>query len=549
MSEPKLKARDKVVIKMTKEGAVEENLATGEVERISERAKDAELVKKSVNETLEQPKKRKRRYLRPNDEKTAVEQTSAAVFDEKAEQNQAGESADTSPTEQTDTPAEVVEVADIPKPLPQENPVKEHTPSHKVERLERKAEKAHRRLDKAYDKLPKKTVAKSERVFDEEKGKAHKLLYFEEEVKAQKPPSKLKFEAKKVVTQAGGSLAFKVHGKIHEVEQDNSAVEAAHKTELAAETAARHIHFERSKQPSYEKYSKREQQSQEADRKLRFERTYDENPELRGERDMNKFYQKSRNKKRAKDGYDAAEDSAERIKETAEKIADKVKEFIEENKILFAWIGAGLLIIIICAALFASCAAMISQVGSEIAGTSYLSEDAEMLGAEDVYKALEESLQAEIDDYESAHNYDEYIYNLDEIYHDPYVLISLLSAMNDGEFKLSDVERFLSSLFEMQYELIEDVTVETRYRTETQTEWRLYIDPYTGMPVYNPYTGEYLTYPVEVEVEVPYDYYICTVTLTSADLDAIARELLDDEQLLLYEAYLENKGNREDLFE
>lgn len=539
MSEPTLKARDKVVLKMTREGAVEENLATGEVERISERAKDAELVKKAVKPTPEPKKSRKQKQrYQPSDDKTAVEQSSAAVFDENKSE---------SPTdEQTETPAEVT---DTPKPLPQENPAKEHTPSHKVEWLERKAEKAHRRLDKAYDKLPKKKVAKSERVFDEEKGKAHKRLYFEEEIKAQKPPSKLKFEAKKVVTQAGGSLAFKVHGKIHEVEQDNSAVEAAHRTELAAEATARHIHFERNKQSPYEKYSKREQQSQEADRKLRFERTYEENPELRGKKDMNKFYQKSRNKKRVKDGYDAAEDSAERIKETAEKVAEKVKEFIEENKILFAWIGVGLLIIIICAALFASCTAMISQVGSEIAGTSYLSEDEEMLGAEGVYKALEESLQAEVDGYESAHSYDEYIYNLDEIYHDPYVLISLLSAMNDGEFELSDVESFLSTLFEMQYELTEDVTVETRYRTETQTEWRLYIDPYTGMPVYNPYTGEYLTYPVEVEVEVPYDYYICTVTLTSADLDAIARELLDDEQLLLYEAYLENKGNREDLFE
>ena len=241
MSEPQLKARDKVVLKMTREGAVEENLATGEVERISERAKDAELVKKSASETLEQPEKRKRRYARPNDDKTAVEQTSAAVFDENK--------SDPTPDEQTETPAEVAEVADVPAHTPQENPVKEHTTSHKVERLERKAEKAHRRLDKAYDKLPKKKVLKSERVFDEETGKAHKRLYFEEEVRAQKPPSKLKFEAKKVVTQAGGSLAFKVHGKIHEVEQDNSAVEAAHKTELAAETAARHIHFERNSRP------------------------------------------------------------------------------------------------------------------------------------------------------------------------------------------------------------------------------------------------------------------------------------------------------------
>ena len=129
MSDPKLKARDKVVVKMTKTGAVEENLTTGEVERISERAKDAELVKKTVETTSEPKKSRKRKQrYQPNDDKTAVEQSSAAVFDEKAEQNKTAESVDTSPTEQAEPPAEV---ADVPAHTPQENPVKEHTPSHK----------------------------------------------------------------------------------------------------------------------------------------------------------------------------------------------------------------------------------------------------------------------------------------------------------------------------------------------------------------------------------------------------------------------------------
>lgn len=540
-----LKAKDKVVLKITRDGAIEENLTTGKTERISNRVKDVELVKKAEEPSAKSKKdrKHKQRYSR-KEEKTAVESTSAAVFDENM--------SDPTPAEQTEKPDEVAEVADAPASLPQENPVKEHTSSRKVEKLERRAEKAHQRLDRVYEKLPKKKVLQSERVFDEEKGKAHKRLYFDEEIKEQKPPSKLKFEAKKVVTQAGGALVYKAHGKIYEVEQENSAVEAAHRSELLAESAARHIHFEKRGNSPYEKYSKLEHEVENADSRLHFEKTIEEHPEMRDKREMNKFYQKSRNRKaakQAKEGYDAAEDRAERIKATAEKAAKRVKEFIEENKILFAWIGAGLLIIIICAALFASCTAMISQVGSEIAGTSYLSEDEEMLGAEDAYKALEERLQAKIDSYESTHSYDEYIYNLDDIEHDPYVLISLLSAKNDGAFELSDVKDFLDSLFEMQYELTKEVTVETRYRTEIQTNWYLYIDPYTGQPVFDPYTGQYLMYPKDEEVEVPYDYYICTVTLTSKDLDEIAREYLDEDQLLLYEAYLENKGNRENLFD
>ena len=120
---------------------------------------------------------------------------------------------------------------------------------------------------------------------------------------------------------------------------------------------------------------------------------------------MNRFYQKSRNKnaaKQAREGYDAASDSAERIKASVDNITKKIKELIKENKILFSWLGAGLLIVILCTAAFSSCTAMLSQVSSYIAGTTYLSEDEEMLGAEGAYKALEDALQAEIDGYKST---------------------------------------------------------------------------------------------------------------------------------------------------
>ncbi len=47
-----------------------------------------------------------------------------------------------------------------------------------------------------------------------------------------------------------------------------------------------------------------------------------------------------------------------------------------------------------------------------------------MLAAEAQYCAMEAELQARLDNYEAEHDYDEYHYELDDIEHDPYVLIS-----------------------------------------------------------------------------------------------------------------------------
>lgn len=141
--------------------------------------------------------------------------------------------------------------------------------------MERKSQKAHERLDAAREKLPTKKVLKKERVFDEETGKGKTRLYFEDELKVPKGQSKLQFEADKTVRKVGDTLASGIHGKIHEVEQENSGVEAAHKTEIAAESVVRHYqhHTERSANKPFEKVSKLEQKAEAADRKLHFEKT------------------------------------------------------------------------------------------------------------------------------------------------------------------------------------------------------------------------------------------------------------------------------------
>ena len=406
--------------------------------------------------------------------------------------------------------------------------------SSRIERLERKSQKAHERLDAAREKLPTKKVLKKERVFDEETGKGKTRLHFEDELKVPKGQSKLRFEADKTVRKVGDTLASGIHGKIHEVEQENSGVEAAHRTEIVAESAVRHYqhHKERSANIPFEKVSKLEQKAEAADRKLHFEKTVAENPEMKTSRaNMNRHYQKQHIKKE----YAAARKAGAQTASTAtkstgktvrEKASDKVKEFFSKNKKVFAWLGAGLMLLILLSAGISSCAAMFTSTTSSVIATSYLSEDDAMLGAEAQYCQMEAELQEYLDNYESTHDYDEYHFDLDAIEHDPYVLVSILSAFNEGEFTLDEVQGLLQTLFDRQYILTEDVEVEVRYRTETRSDSE----------------GN------EYDVQVPYNYYICTVTLENFDLSHLPVYIMNEDQLSMYSTYMSTLGNREDLF-
>jgi len=413
--------------------------------------------------------------------------------------------------------------------------------------LERKSQKSHERLDAAREKLPTKKVLKKERIFDEETGKGKTRLYFEDELKIPKGQSKLQFEADKTVRKVGDTLASGIHGKIHEVEQENSGVEAAHKTEITVESAVRHYqhHTERSANKPFEKVSKLEQKAEAADRKLHFEKTVAENPEMKTSRtNMNKHYQKQHIKKEyaaaRKDGTQTASTATKSTGKTIrEKASDKVKDFIAKNKKVFAWLGAGLMILILLSAGISSCTAMFTSTTSSVIATSYLSEDDAMTGAEAQYCQMEAELQSYLDNYESTHDYDEYHFDLDTIEHDPYVLISILSAFNEGEFTLNEVQGLLQTLFDQQYILTEDVEVEVRYRTETRTGTTTVTDPETG---------ETSTETYIYEVEVPYNYYICTVTLENFDLSHLPVYIMNEDQLSMYSAYMSTLGNREDLF-
>ena len=558
MPHDELKPKDRVVLRMTRDGAVEENLTEGTSEKVSKRLEDAQLVAPHDTETGDIAEEiKKRRQLRPDKLEDAESQAQAEtqsadaaqeykpgdlpVSDDPTSHTLYSETyrthsvdygkafADTAVTGKVSRPRAERQIdgesvleraaetfAEMPD-LDGDTPA-----SRRIERLERKSQKAHERLDAAREKLPTKKVLKKERVFDEETGKGKTRLYFEDELKVPKGQSKLQFEADKTVRKVGDTLASGIHGKIHEVEQENSGVEAAHKTEIAAESVVRHYqhHTERSANKPFEKVSKLEQKAEAADRKLHFEKTVAENPEMKTSRaNMNKHYQKQHIKKEyaaaRKAGAQTASTATKSTAKTVrEKASDKVKDFISKNKKVFAWLGAGLMILILLSAGISSCTAMFTSTTSSVIATSYLSEDDAMKGAEAQYCQMEAELQSYLDNYESTHDYDEYHFDLDEIEHDPYVLISILCVLHEGEWTADEVQGTLETLFDRQYILTERVVRETRYDSD----------------------GD------------PYSWYICYVTLENKNLSHLPLEMMGEEQMARYFLYMSTLGNRPDLF-
>ena len=585
MPRKQLTPRDKVVMRMTREGAVEENLTEGTSEKVTKRLEDAQLVKPHEKEDTTVPDKVKK-HCQPRPDELFPKQDDTPSEDATDGQShpeyKPGELpvSSTFPTTQPVhefhaaspvSPGTVIAqtaitssvrstqaieavdgeaILDRAAKTAAEKPISdEDIPSTKrIQRLERKADKAHERLDAARGKLPTKKVLKKERVFDEESGKGKTRLHFEDEIKLPKGQSKLQFEADKTVRKVGDTLASGIHGKIHEVEQDNSAVEAAHRSEIVAESAVHHYSHHKKSQANkpFEKVSKLEHEAQVADTKLHYEKTQQEHPEMKKQRpNMNKHYQKQGIKKEYAAARRAGSQTAGTATKTTgksvrEKAADKIKEFIEKNKKVFVWIGVGVMAFVLFAAGVSSCTSMFTSSDSTIIASSYLSEDEAMLGAEQQYLQMEAELQDKLDNFESYYpGYDEYNFDLDDIEHDPYVLISILSALHEAEFTLDEVQGTLQMLFDKQYILTTEEIVETRYRTETRVGSYTTTDPETGAT-----STEYYTY----EVEVPYEYRIMNVTLENFNLSHVPVYIMSQDQLSMYAIYMSVVGNREDLF-
>lgn len=403
----------------------------------------------------------------------------------------------------------------------------------KLEKPIKRVKKAEAKADKAQAKIPKKTVVKKERGFDPATGKVKTQLRFEE-VDKKKPPSKLTH----AVRDAPANLILsQVHREVRQSEDDNVGVEAAHKAEQAVESGGRLVqsaHRAHQLKP-YRAAIRAEKKLERANLDALQKKAEIDNPtsnpvsKWQQKQAIKKQYAAAKHNQAAQTTAKSAENTAKAAKKAAEK-AEKAGKYVWEHRRGFAIAATILLMLAFLLNGLSSCSVIMDGVGSGIAASTYPSQDADMLGAEAQYCEMEAELQRYLDTYESTHDYDEYHFDLDTIEHDPYVLISMITALHQGEWTLDEVQGTLQMLFDRQYILTEDVVAETRYRTETNT--------WTDADG-NTHTDTY---------QVPYDYYICTVTLENFNLSHVPVYIMSEEQLGMYATYMATLGNRPDLF-
>ena len=504
-----VKAPDKVTQKMTHDGAVTENLATGEVTNISDREAETDLSASDEPITTAE---------------SVAERTAAGRRRRRAKKAAKAEA---------DTIQEGSAVRQRPSSRLQFTPEEQAAPD--LQKYIRRSDRAADKLDAAKEAIPTKKVLKTERVFDEAAGKGKTRLRFEEVEK--KPNGHLRHNP---LTRPIQEVGMAAHNEVHKVEQENVGVEAGHKGE---ELAERGVSYTKSKVQAgirqhrmkpWRDAAKAERASIKANVDFLYQKALHDDPALAASNPVSRYLQKKRIQrnyakqirqagKTAKDTAATAQSAAKRTKEAAKKSLVFIKK---HSKVILLVVGIGACVGLLFGGM-SSCSVM---GGSGVGGvflSSYLSEDADMLAAEAAYADMEAELQYELDNYESLHpGYDEYRFELDTIGHDPYVLISILSAFHEGLFTIDEVKSELQTLFDRQYTLTQTVTVEVRYRTETRTDSE----------------GN------EYDVEVPYNYYICTVTLENFDLSHLPVYIMDEEQLSLYATYMSTLGNRPDLF-
>ena len=354
---------------------------------------------------------------------------------------------------------------------------------------------------------------------------------------AKQKPLKPKGPVRRVAGVAGRGVHGFVHGKIYEVEHENVGTEGAHRTELAGETVLRHgTRFVKKQVREHPARAVRRAESRhtKATADYYYRKTVEEQPEMQKGGALSRYLQKQKIKRQyAKQVREAAKQggkTAEKAVSSAGKLTEKVVAYAKEHPV-------GLLAAALCLILMLSlqsCLSSMTTVGNGLVGavaaSTYPSEDADMLGAEAAYCAMEDELQDYLDSYQRTHDYDEYHFDLDDIEHDPYVLISILTALREGAWTLEEVQGTLQMLFDRQYILTEDVVVEQRYYLETDT-WT----DEDG----NTHSDTYRVY---------YDYYICYVTLENFNLSHLPIYIMGEDQLSRYALYMATLGNRPDLF-
>ena len=412
----------------------------------------------------------------------------------------------------------------------------EFTGSKKLQKKQRQAQKAAKKVQKARAKLPKTREYTLQRVFDEKTGKGKYVAVPLDKEK----PFKQEGIPKTTMRRMQNESKNFVHGKIAETEKENSAVEGAHKSEQKVETVysfvKRQIKGKEQKQRA--KVAKLEKKQFKKEVNFQYQKFLEENPQMQ-KKALQKRLQKQRIKreyikarKKAAAGK-TAEQAFEKTKNGAITVARKLQEFARRNAGLLVTVGIMALLLMMIMVSVSSCGAMFADTQSTILAASYLSKPKEIDAADLQLTRLELDLQNEIDQVETDYpGYDEYSYNLGAIGHNPFTLISYLSAVHT-EFTASGVESEIQALFDEMYTLTLTPDTETRTRTVTKTGTRTVTDPVTGEETEEEY---------EYEEEEEYEVSILRVTLTVIPLESLVSGKMDSEQAEIFAMYRETNG-------
>ena len=517
MKDP-LKPRDKITQKMSHDGLIEVNETKETAERISRREQETDFSKQpeqAAQDTAAQlaspgtfPKNDTGKTERVMEHIGAAQTRQASKNAVRRAQEEAAANVKTSRLQFT----------------------AEELSNPELEAYIRKSQKAADNLDAARAALPKEKVIVKERVFEEATGKGKTRLHFEEREKPMPNGKHHKNPFSRPAQEAG----IFVHNKIHEVEKDNSGVEGAHKTEEVTERGAKYgarkirEGYHRHKMKPYRAAAKAEKAAFKANVEFQYQKCLQENSQLAASNPLSRYWQKQQIKKQyAKAVRTGSVKSAKTAADHTQKAARKTAEFVTRHWKGVVLLIAALLLFIMTAAGVSSCSSLFSGLMNGVLGTSYTSEDSDLVAVENNYAAMENELQQRIDNIERDYpGYDEYRYDLDNIGHNPHALASYLTALLQS-YTPQSAQAELERIFDMQYTLTLTEEVEIRYRTETSTD---------------PETGETTT------EQVPYEYYILHVSLTNRDITTIAPEVLTAEQLQMFRVYLETSGNKPLLF-
>ena len=533
----KLKPRDKITQKMSRDGLIEVNETKETAERISKRPQDADLTKPTEQAAQLNPLSSGTSPppLAPGPAPKRDTATAERIFEHidgahtRRASKKAARKAQADATAKTQSSR--LQFTDEERATPE------------LEKAIRKSDKAADRLDAAKAAIPKKKVITKERTFDEATGKGKTRLRFEEK---DKPIPSAKSHANPL-SRPAQEAGILVHNKIHSVEKDNSGVEGAHKAEELAERGAKYgarkikQGYRSHKLKPYRAAAKAEKAAFKANVNVQYRKTLTDNPQL-ASNPVSRFWQKQQIKRQyAKSvktsGIKSAKKAAENTRKAAQKTAEKTKQaaaFVARHPVGVCIAIAALLLFIMIASGLSSCGAMFSGTLNGVIGTSYTSEDSDLVAVENSYAAKETALQSKIDNIERDYpGYDEYRYDLANIGHNPHELASYLTALLQT-YTPQSAQAELNRVFDKQYTLTTTETVEVRYRTETRTDTWTDEDGNTHSDTYT--------------VEVPYNYYILNVKLTNKPITSFASELLTPEQLEMFMVYLQTSGNKPLLF-